>query len=219
MKNFYTLKFNYESKRREKKMEIEAHPEEAKDWVNLLCDSLRSRAVRVRGPGIHRGVVTDQLKPIMEKLIEQHLDVRREVIIILEEQGDELAIEVMGRLAKRDPEWRIRQLIAEHLARIGGPDAVEILKDMARTDPSEDVRAEAIQGLGNMALAEWPALAVRTRSVPRVRGGIRIRGAAPSKSISTEADAILELLDQIRFKDLSSYVRDIADDTLASLDE
>jgi hypothetical protein len=95
------------------------------------------------------------------------------------------------------------------------------LMDMAQNDLSEEVRAEAIRQLGTRALAAWPGLAVRTRGRLRVRGAVRVRGATASKSVglSPQADAILSLLDRLRFRDPSTSVRGVADETLGRLDE
>lgn len=190
--------------------------QEIKEWV----ERLRQAAKVSRPPSAvrTRGAATTCLEDVMEQLIAQPADVRREVISALGEQADELAVNVLERLAKREPEWRVRLLIVRALAEAGGPHAIEVLKGLARSDPSEDVRTEAVQALGDLALAAWPQLGVRTRGAPRVRGAVRVRGMAPSKSVGPEADAILSLLDQIRSLDPSVRVREAAEDTLGKLD-
>jgi hypothetical protein len=205
-----------------------ADQQEVRRWVERLRQATEASrplaAVRTRGPQVKqpsrapRVEEIDSLESVIEKLVVQSADVRREVISALGEQADELAISVLERLSKREPEWRVRLLIAQALAKAGGPRTIEVLKELARTDPSEDVRAEAIRVLGDLALAAWPQLGVRTRGAPRVRGAVRVRGAAPSTSVSPEADEILGLLDQIRFLDPSVRVRDTADDILGKLD-
>jgi HEAT repeat protein len=206
-------------------MKAKVDPREVKRWVDLLRSSSKAdrprTAVRTRGAiRTRKGVVAKQpgIEDVIEKLVVQPADVRREVISALGEQADELAVSVLERLSKREPEWRVRLSLIQVLAKAGGPHAIEVLKELARTDPSEDVRTEAVQALGDLALAAWPQLGVRTRGAPRVRGAVRVRGTAPSRSISPEADAILSLLDQIRSLDPSVRVREAAEDTLGRLD-
>lgn len=219
--------------------------EEIKKWLELLrskasedrlraATELRSIVVRMRGAVRTRGSLTspassevpkeiDYLGPAIDALKDQKREVRQEVASALGELGDELAVDVLERLAKQEPEWEVRTVVADSLAKIGGTKAVDILKYMATIDPHPNVRARAVDGLGNLAIATWPTdrfpLTTPTRGAVRTRGRIRIRGASPSKRISPEADAILRLLDEIRFKDSSQKVREIADSTLASLDE
>lgn len=188
---------------------------------------LKSIGVRTRGAARTRGTVTQSatkpieeidLTPAFEALADAHWEIRQQVALAVGEWGDELAIEVLKRLAYTDPEWRVRVAVAEALANIGGPKAIEILKHMAQADPHQDVRARAIEGLGDLALATWPELAEKQREISHPRG-VRVRGASPSKRLSPEAEAILELIDELRFRDHSSYVREVADKTLGRLDE
>ncbi|MFQ6071168.1 MAG: HEAT repeat domain-containing protein [Methanosarcinales archaeon] len=222
---------------------METKSEEVKKWVDLLRSKaaedllhatesgrigVRTRgAVRVRGSVMptaqhHVPKVFDALNPVLEAFFEQKKDVRREVVCALGERGDELSIEVLGRIALNEAEWRIRVEIIDVLEKIGGFKVVNILKELARTDPDEEVRARAIHGLGELALKTWkdklgPAPPI-TRGEARIPYRVRVRGASPSKSISPEADAILSLLDEIRNQDWSPHVRRTADKTLASLE-
>ena len=195
--------------------------------IELKTSGVRTRGVvRTRGAVMHSATQRMEgldFAPALEALADAHWEVRREVSLAVGEWGDELSVEVLGHLACTDSEWRVRVAVAEALANIGGPQAVVVLKRMAQTDPHQEVRAKGVEGLGNLALATWPELADKpardARGPVRTRGAIRVRGARPSKRVHPEAEAILDLLDQLRFYDQSSVVRDAADATLARLDE
>jgi HEAT repeat protein len=186
---------------------------------------LKEIGVRTRG-GRTRGVVSKpaskpiealDLTPAMEAIKDAHWEVRREVALALGEWGDEVAVKVLEHLARQDPDWEVRSAVAQALANIGGPRAVEVLKYMATTDPDPRARKAAVEGLAGLALTTWPEFC--PRGAVRTRGAVRIRGARPSKRVSPEADAILKLLDDLRFQDSSSIVRDAAEGALAQLDE
>jgi HEAT repeat protein len=200
---------------------------------------LKSMGVNARGAVRTRGAVTQpaarpleeiDLTPAMEALSDAQWDVRREVALAVGEWGDKLAIEVLERLARTDSEWRVRATVAEALANIGGPKAVENLTYMVKKDPHPNPVERAMEGLGDLALATWPdslgpAAPERSGAV-RTRGGAvrtqrqgRVRGTSPSGRVNPEADAILDLLDEVRFRDPSPSVREAADATLARLDE
>lgn len=204
-------------------MNTRAHPDEVQQWVELLRHTVESATgtggtVRARGS---RPATGDPLEEVLERLMQASAEVRREVIEALGEQGDEVAVEVLGRLAQREPQVECRLLIVGALSRAQVPEGIETLMELSRNDLREEVRAEAIRQLGERALAAWPTLGVRTRGAVRVRGAARVRGVTPSKSagLSPEANAILSLLDRIRFGDTSTLVRGVADETLGRLDE
>lgn len=215
--------------------------------AQLLLDLLRSQVanerlraakeleeagVRTRDAVRTRGVMTQpaskpiqelDLTPAMEAIHDAHWEVRRDVALALGAWGDEVALEVLAQLARHDSEWRVREAVAEALATLGGARAVELLTHMVKTDPHPRPAERALKGLGDLALATWPEQLgpVRKESpVPvRTRGALRVRGASPSRRVSSEADALLALLDEVRFRHPSSSVREVADDTLARLDE
>jgi HEAT repeat protein len=194
------------------------------------AQELKAMGVRVRGAVRTRGAVTQpaskpiealDLTPAMDAIHDAHWEVRREVALALGEWGDGVALEVLERLARNDPEWRVREAVAEALATIGGAKAVELLTSMVKTDPHPRPAERALKGLGDLALATWPDQLRRKEpfAAVRTRGAIRMRGASPSKRSSPEADALLALFDEMRFHHPHPSVREVADDTLAQLDE
>lgn len=188
--------------------------------------------MRTRGATRTRGAVTQpaskpiqalDLSPALDAIDDAHWEIRREVALALGEWGDEVALKVLERLARNDTEWRVREAVAEALATIGGAQAVELLTYMVKTDPHPRPAERALKGLGDLALATWPeqlkAEPEEQRAAVRTRGAIRVRGASPSKRISPEADALLALLDEVRFHHPAPSVREVADEILARLDE
>ena len=193
---------------------------EIRQWVERLRHTVETSAktgtaVRTRGS---RVAPRDPIAEVFEQLRQASSEVRQEVIEALGAQGDELAVEVLGRLAQWEPQWRLRVVIVGALAQV--QQGIDLLMDIAQNDLSEEVRTQAIRQLGTRALAAWPTLVVRTRGGLRVRGAVRVRGATASKSVglSPQADAILSVLDRLRFRDPSTLVRGIADETLGRLD-
>ena len=83
---------------------------------------------------------------------------------------------------------------------------------MAKDDPSEDVRALAVEALGVLAIQERKA-AVRTR------GAVRAKGPTPPsrKAIGFDVESLSQALETIGQEDQSSYVRDTVLDILAAL--
>ncbi len=94
---------------------------------------------------------------------------------------------------------------------------------MIKTDPHPRPAERALTGLGDLALATWPDKLKAESKVAavsvRTRGTLRVRGASPSTHISPEADALLALLDEVRFQHPDPSVRATADETLARLDD
>jgi HEAT repeat protein len=182
--------------------------------------AVRTRGARCTTP--IRPVQQLHLAAAFQAIEEAHWDVRRQVALTLREWRDEIALQVLERLAKTDSEWRVREAVAEALSTIGGPQAVELLTFIVKTDPHPRPAERALTGLGDLALAAWPdELKPReaASTTVRTRGAVRVRGASPSRRISPEADALLALLDQVRFRHPDPSVRAAADDTLARLDE
>jgi len=193
---------------------------------------LRELGTRMRGAVRCRGVVIQpaakpvealDLGPAMQAINDAHWEVRREVALALGEWGDEIAVEVLRGLARNDSEWRVREAVAEALSVIGGPKAVDVLTHIVRTDPHPGPAERALKGLGDLALATWPG---QLRPAPEAshgavvtRGAVRVRGASPSRRINPQADAILALLDEMRFRHPDPSVRVAAADALARLDE
>jgi len=193
---------------------------------------LREMGVHTRGAVRTRGAVnqpaskpiqTLDLTPAMEAISDAHWEVRREVALALGEWGDEVALEVLKRLTRNDSEWRVREAVAEALATIGGAKAVDLLTDMVKTDPHPRPAERALKGLGDLALVTWPdqlrPVDREASAAVRTRGAVRVRGASPSRRINPDADALLALLDEARFRHPNPSVREVADDTLARLDE
>ena len=215
------------------------YPEKVKKWVDLLrneADRLRAAAelgrmgIRTRGPGVMtRGTLREPAQPRVEgvdftpainALKDQSPEVRREVAFALGEWADETAIDVLALLAtgdNYDPDPSVRSAVVDALGKIGGQKAVSTLQQVAMDDPEEDVRIRAIGALGSLAAKEQPELVATRGPIVRTRGGVRTRGA--TITISPEAQEVLDLLREIRESDSSSYVRDIADETLADLGE
>ena len=193
---------------------------------------LNQLGIRTRGVVRTRGAMTRtaskpiqslDLTPAMKAIDDAHWEVRRDVALALGEWGDEVALTVLERLMRSDSEWRVREAVAESLANIGGPRAVELLTEMVKTDTHPRPAERALKGLGDLALATWPdklGSADLNRPVAvRTRGAMRVRGASPSKRTTPEADALLALLDEVRLRHPYPSVREVADDTLARLDE
>jgi HEAT repeat protein len=195
--------------------------------------SLKEIAARTHSSTLHtRGAVTRSavralpaldLTPALQAIGDTQWEVRREVALTLGEWGDEVALEVLDRLAQNDSEWRVREAVAEALGSIGGPQAVEALTQMVKTDPHPRPAERALRALGDLAVATWPVqLEPQPKESPaalRTRGAVRVRGASPSRHISPEADAILGLLDEIRFRHPDPSVRETAENVLAKLDD
>ena len=195
--------------------------------TELRALGLRARGeVRIRGAALHAAsprLRDVNLEPALRALADAQWEVRKEVALAVGEWADERAVEVLGHLARTNPEWRVRIAAVEALSNIGGPMVVKLLTGIAKSDPYQDVRARALEGLGDLALAAWPELSEkqgdRIRGTVRTRGAPRIRGSSHAKPVSPEAASIMELLDDARFNDQSTLVRDAADATLAQLDE
>ena len=198
-------------------------------WIERLRQAVATPTVppvgvRTRGTLRTRGAESatgKSLEDIFAQLRQESPEVRREVISGLGDQGDALAVQLLGRLAQWEPEWRLRLMIVETLSRSQVSQGIEVLMDLAQHDFNEDVRAGAIRQLGKQALTAWPLLGSQTRATPRVRGAVRTRGVTTSRSagLSPPAEEILSLLDRLRFRDPSQAVREAADDTLGQLDK
>lgn len=174
-----------------------------KQWVKLLPHQieLKSRfgAIRSRGTVKSREARTEFLEEVFEMLMLESAEVRLEAIAALGEEGDPLSFEVLRQIAKSIPQRDLGPAVVTELLKSRQPLAIDILLDLAQSDYDEDVRAEAIHPLGNLALISSPAAGMNIRGTVRTRGAVRVRGIAPSKStgLSREASTILELLDRI----------------------
>jgi phosphoglycolate phosphatase-like HAD superfamily hydrolase len=207
-------------------------PEEAREWVERLkkavtpqeriqaASELRAAAVRTRGPAPTRGALTHAGEPllfsrdladVLRELRNQPAGVRREVAFALGEVGGEDMVAPLAELGK-DPDSSVRLIAADALGRIGGPKAVEELIRLAQNDPSEDVRALAIESLGVLAIQECK-VAVRTR------GAVKVTGPTPpqEEKVGLDVESLSQALERIAQEDRSSYVRDTVLDILAAL--
>lgn len=222
-------------------MDVTVEPDEVQRWVELLRsgaeqDKLKAAAelgrigVRTRGAVMTRGTLTS---PAQARMSQEHLQaalqalsdanahpqVREEVAFVLGEWADDVAVTALKQLVigeRKDAEWRVRAAAVDALAKIGGPDAVEALREVALTDVHEDVRARAVGGLAALAKA---TAAVQPQVPVRTRGAVRTRGVSPLRAVSREAAQILDLLKQIRAEDSSDLVHTMADGALAELGE
>jgi hypothetical protein len=223
------------------------HEAVVRRFVDLLCDAVGRKVgsdspaagnfIPVLGGVLPRGAVIssspsgvpvmppaasrDKLRAVISQWRQQSSEVRQEVIQALGERGDVFAVRVLTALAGWEPLRPLRIRVAAALAQARAEEAVAALMIMARADAAEEVRAEAIRLLGVCALKAWPALGVRSRSVPRLAGAVRTRGVMRSKSspLSPQAEHILEMMDKVRFQDPSPTVRSTADATLGNLDD
>jgi HEAT repeat protein len=215
--------------------ETQVDQKEVQHWVELLRsqaseDRLKAAAqlgrlgIRTRGAVRTRGSLsspaqartgTENLKVALQALSDAHPSVRREVAFAAGEWANEAAVSVLQELTLEDEDAQVRIAAAEALAKIGGPLAVAALQVVAQKDAHEDVRAAAIIGLGSLALASGPQ--TKAPAVRRTRGAVRTRGAAAPLR-NPEVQKILKLLQDVCQEDPSGYVRDLADHTLAGLD-
>lgn len=219
------------------------HDGEVRRWVKLLRskaqeDRLRAAlqlgriGVRTRGGTMTRGSLSspaaarmpqEQLKVALQALSDADPKVREEVAFALGEWADDIAVTVLGRLAKEDAYWPVRAAAVDALGKIGGSQAVEVLEDIALKDVHEDVRARAVGGLAALAKATGETLLgerfTPTRTAIRTRGAVRTGTPSPVRKVSPEAARILDLLRDIRAGDSSDLVRTMADGALADLGE
>ena len=116
---------------------------------------------------------------ILEKLRPQprwkHADPAVRVAAVYELGPDET--DTLHALAREDAEPRVRRAAVTRI------DAAGVLAEVARTDPDEDVRAEAVRGLAGLA-AEADDLAAR--STPHSSS---LRSAERRSSCSSRATA------------------------------
>src|SRR5438552_3556908 len=160
-------------------------------WVAQLRDEGEERlraatalgrlGVRTRGAARTRGSLSRtaplkgldaaQLAAVLAALALGDVRARREIIFALGELGD---------------------AAADALVKIGGPAAVGALRWGATHDPSQEVRARAVDGLAALALAET---AGRARGAVRTRGGVH--GAVRTRSVSDEVAGVFAFLREI----------------------
>ena len=157
-------------------------------------------------------------------------DVRREVAFAVGEWGDAAAVAILRWIvlpgdSASEPDPGVRTAAVRALGWIGGPEAVEILERVALEDPHQEVRSSAVSALGSLARSEYKAARTQTPTIPplqptvRTRGAVRTRGSSPVRSLSAEAQQVLNLLERVRGTDPSWQVRDAADDVLTDLGE
>jgi hypothetical protein len=215
--------------------------EEVQKWVELLRSSvvterlkgameLASLGVRTRGAIRTRGTISKpasskipagvNFSAVMEAFKDQHFEVRREVAFVLGEWADETAVKVLSKIAKTDPETVVRHEAVRALGKIGGPTAVEVLTELAQRASDETIRWRAIKALGELALAETekPEDKKQPEGV-RTRGAIRTRGISSLRDVSEEAKKVLDLLEKLRHKDPSDFVRDLTSELLEGQSE
>ena len=120
-----------------------------------------------------------------------------------------------------DSDREIREKVINSMAKLGGEGQIELLKEVAQTDPDPEPVGAAVRGLGTLAHNIWPdelpeATPEQLKSRPMM--ALRIRGASPGEVINPEADSLLEFLDDARFNHPYPSVREVAEETLARLD-
>src|SRR6266850_479562 len=99
--------------------------------------------------------------------------------------------EALRALAREDADTRVRRAAVTRL------DEADVLADVARTDPDEDVRTEAIRGLAGLA-AEADDVSAATDAVRKLLALGRTKEVVVVARASTSADvrgAIVDLLD------------------------
>src|SRR5215208_5512995 len=115
--------------------------------------------------------------------------------------------EALRALAREDADARVRR------AAVTRVDEAEVLADVARTDPDEDVRSEAIRGLAGLA-AEADDVSAATDAVRHLISLGRIKEVLVVARASTSAavrDGIVDLLEDQRA--LGSLSRHAADNS------
>jgi HEAT repeat protein len=161
---------------------------------------------------------------VLDRLFGEPVRVRREIVRVLFESVDDVGMRVLHAMAVSpgDPNMNVRWEIAQGLAEAEHPGAVALLEEIARTDPDDTVRSQAIGSLGERALAayrakEGPEAATPRAISVRTRGAVRTRGTSPLRQVSPAAGEILELINRIRDEEGSESVRYEADLTLRQL--
>jgi len=130
----------------------------------------------------------------MSALQDAGWQVRREVVGAWRSRDYDLTLEVFESLARNDPEWPVREAVADMLPTIGGEKAIKLLTYIVKSDPHPTPKAKALEGLEELALAPRPL----SRAAVRTRGAVRVRGAVSPRPISPEAEVILALFDAAR---------------------
>jgi hypothetical protein len=199
-------------------------------------------AVRTRGAPVARGTLdraaearlpeaeAKALTQALRGLSQEEPRIRAEVAFAVGEWCDEAAVTILGHMAKEDTkakedpekdlEARVRLAAVGALAKIGGPSAVHLLREVATDDADERVRARAVDGLGGLVLREQEE---KPRPVQHQRtgGAVRARGApSPADSLPSPTDGLEDLkglLEQLREQAESRYVRTRAEGILKEL--
>ncbi len=194
---------------------------EAREWIDRFqkATTLAGQSHAGQSDSAPAGM-SEHLDEMLSSLRDAPGDVRKDVIEALKSRSDQSALDALSRLAKWERQSQLRITILQAIAAVELPGRVDALMSIAQKDINEEVRAEAIRQLGNLARSSSPAVAVRTRGAPWSRAGTRTRGETASRSLglSSETRAILNFLDQTRFRDPSTVVRETADETLGQLD-
>jgi HEAT repeat protein len=220
-------------------VEMKANRQEIEKLINLLkTETNRSHAaaqlgrigVRTRGArSMTRGSLQQSaepriqgmdLTPAYEAMRDQRPSVRREVAFALGEWADESSVGILIALAagdRSDPDPEVRGEVADALGKIGGAIAVSTLQSLALNDPDENVRSRVIGVLGSLANKAQPDSTRTHRAGVRTRG--LVRATAAGTGVEAKAGDVFKLLRSIQASDISPYVREVAEETLAQLGE
>jgi hypothetical protein len=121
-------------------------------WLGIRARK-RDIAVRGRLNTAARGRVgATHFVPALKVLPALPTRARREMALALGDLAGGVAVNDVARLAKA-PETETRLIAVDALGKIGGPQAVSVLKK-AVGDVNETVRAEAVRSLGQLAVKE-----------------------------------------------------------------
>ena len=174
----------------------------------------------------------DKLQLLVSCLEDADKGVRCQVALALGEWGGEGAAAALHQMLRADMEEEVQLYCITVLCSIGGPIAVEGLRQAAERG-TEAVRNAAIGGIEELATGgqaeytEAPAMpqppmlsAARARGALRARGGARTRGRVGQVRREDVVSSVAATLERIRADHTASeYLRQRADEVLVYLME
>jgi len=192
-----------------------------KNWIEELRIAAGESEDHTRATSPAQTVGT--LSETIEHLCQEPRQVRLEIVRDLLQQSDDIAMDILEKLAVADPDSNVRWAIAEGLAEVDHTRTVVLLESIALKDLDELVQSCAVGALGQRAMAAYRRQAgpnsATPRAIAKIRGGVRTRGASPIREKNGEALEILEALYRLRDADLPDYVKEKIDVTLRQLGE